>query len=256
MRLTSDTCWSDTWEPNPTTFDFPAGGSFLRGDGGGRWGVNGGSQAQALPGQLMAVPPGPRALQHVQVSSSAKIGHWGADGLSLAGGDVCEGIVKGGKSEKEEEGAGKRRSEGRKREGTAEESLKGSEGKRVRIENCEGSRRRCRDGGQEEEQPAQPSKGSRSSWAQGGEEKGTCGCHSFWEVSTLGGISWDWIWSWTLWGLNPARILKFISEYISIEITTSTKGLENFDMPIELLLNISLGLFCLPKIFYARALSR
>ena len=32
---------------------------------GGEWG----SQA-VLPGQLMAVPPGPRALQHVSVSSS------------------------------------------------------------------------------------------------------------------------------------------------------------------------------------------
>ena len=39
----------------------------------------GGSEARALPGQLMAVPPGPRALQHVQVSSSAKIGHQGAE---------------------------------------------------------------------------------------------------------------------------------------------------------------------------------
>ena len=63
--------------------------------------MNGGSQA--LPGQLMAVPPGPRALQHVQVSSSTKIGQEerGADGLFLAGGDVCEVFVKGGKSEKE-----------------------------------------------------------------------------------------------------------------------------------------------------------
>ena len=64
----------------------------------------GGSQA-VLPGQLMPVPPGPRALQHVQVSSSTK--RKASRGTVFFSckwrHTVCEPIVRGGSEKGEKE---------------------------------------------------------------------------------------------------------------------------------------------------------
>ena len=72
-------------------------------------GGDGGSQA--LPGQLMPVPPGPRALQHVQVSSSTPELRKRSIPGTVFGWGGCGAIVKtgvrgGGKGRGREEGKG------------------------------------------------------------------------------------------------------------------------------------------------------